>query len=92
MLSRTDVASRAIPDEELFRHVCRTKQTWFRSGFSDYDELVRDRITVVPRGKLRNAFIRDYRAMRPMFFVEPPSIDALLAELADLESRIRQGV
>lgn len=91
MLSKAGVAASAIPDDTLFRRVCDTKHIWFRSGFSDYDELKRDRVSIVPQLKLRDAFIRDYEAMRPMFFVEPPSIDELLAKLAALESRIRRG-
>lgn len=46
---------------------------------------------VVPRGDLRDAFVRDYAQMRSMFFAEPPPIDDLLARLAELERRIRAG-
>jgi hypothetical protein len=88
-LSRTRIADRALADEDLFRRVCRTKQLWFRSSFSDYDELERGSISIVPRLQLRDAFIRDYANMRAMFFVDPPPITLLLDELALLEARIR---
>ena len=91
MLAKAGIADTAIPDKELFRRVCETKHRWFRSSFSDYDDLTRGRVQIVPQLGLRRAFVRDYAAMRPMFFVEPPSIDELIAQLEVLEARVRQG-
>lgn len=90
MLARTEVAERALADTGLFRRVCRTKDLWFRSGFSDYEKLDRSRVSIVPKLQLRRAFIRDYASMKAMFFVEPPTIDDLLDDLAALEARIRE--
>jgi len=89
MLHDVGVADNAIPDEGLLRRVCETKHLWFRTGFSDYRELKRENVSIVPRHGLRDAFIRDYAAMRPMFFVAPPPIEELLAKLEALEARIR---
>ena len=91
MLRKAGIADSAIPDEGLLRRVCETKHLWFRTGFSDYHELKRENVSIVPRHGLRDAFIRDYAAMRPMFFVTPPSIEELLAKLEDLEAKIQGG-
>lgn len=87
-LASTDIASRAIENIGLLRNVVENKKIFFTRAASKYDEALTGNLHLSPNPDRLPALRADYESMSEMFFSEPPKLDAILKELAQLEERI----
>jgi hypothetical protein len=88
MLASSSVKTNALGNLQLLRDVSEFKQRFYRSGWARYDLATPGTFRLMPNEEGGKALRDDYRAMRPMFFSEPPSWDAILASLEMLEWEI----
>lgn len=87
-LSRTDVGVDALRDHRMLDTVRRYKQRYYASARARYDLAVPGRLQLVPSATKRRALASDYRAMRTMFFGDPPPFSAVLAEVERIEAEV----
>ncbi len=87
-LSESSIRSSALSDLALLKAVVEFKGRFYYSSWARYDLAVPGSFRLSPPDSQLPALQRDYRAMRDMFFVEPPSFEAILAGLAELEQEI----
>lgn len=92
MMSERGVADRAIARIDLLPAVCDHKAAFFSRGWAEYQTAKSGSLRLMPRDEFAGAMRRDYRAMREMFFSEPPAWERILAELQSLEVRINEIV
>ncbi|MCY2978904.1 MAG: nucleotidyl transferase AbiEii/AbiGii toxin family protein [Planctomycetota bacterium] len=88
MLASSSVKTNALGNLPLLREVVEFKQRFYRSGWARYDLATPGTFRLLPNEAGEKSLRDDYRAMRPMFFSEPPSWDAILASLEKLEKEI----
>jgi hypothetical protein len=72
----------------LLKAVVEFKERFYYSSWAHYDLAVPGSFRLSPPESQLPALERDYRAMRDMFFREPPPFEAILAGLAALELEI----
>ncbi|MBB5066648.1 hypothetical protein HDF15_005029, partial [Granulicella mallensis] len=72
----------------LLRSVVKFKERFYYSSWARYDLAVPGSFRLSPPDSQLPALERDYRAMREMFYREPPTFGAILAGLASLEHEI----
>ena len=87
-LSESSIRSSALSDLALLKAVVEFKGRFYYSSWARYDLAVPGSFRLSPPDSQLPALERDYRAMRDMFFLEPPSFEAILAGLAELEQEI----
>jgi len=88
MMSRKSVAKEAFADLDLLRAVALHKDRFYHCGWARiFDAKPGDFRLLPPEGRLQE-LQRDYRGMEAMFFGEPPTMERILKDLADLEKRI----
>jgi hypothetical protein len=88
MLASSSVKSNALGNLKLLRDVVEFKQRFYRSGWARYDLATPGTFRLLPNDVGEKPLRDDYRAMRPMFFSEPPSWNAILESLMKLENEI----
>lgn len=88
-LATTPVADRALHDAPLRQRVVAHKSVYFRSAWARYDLAEPATFRLLPPEARLPELAADHRAMQPMFFTPPPSIESILETLTTLESRIR---
>jgi hypothetical protein len=81
-------APAVIADGALCERVAAWKARFFGSGWAKYETAKPGTFKLVPPPARVAALERDYQAMRDMYLSAPPTFDAVLAALADLERRI----
>jgi hypothetical protein len=91
MLARSPMCGDAVNDFDLLRRVVDHKTKFYYSGWARYDLAVPGTLALVPPDARIAELRRDYSAMSVMMFGDPPPLEGILAELADLESRINQA-
>ncbi len=89
MLARSAICDSAVRDVELLRKVVDHKTKFYYSAWARYDLAIPSTLALVPPEARRRELQRDYDAMSVMIFGEQPPIEDVLAELAELEARIR---
>ncbi len=87
-LAKHPVGRGAIVLHDLRDRVVRWKSQFFGSSWAMYDLAKPGTFRLVPPDVRLPALRKDYQAMRDMYLAEPPSFDALLADLVELEQRI----
>ncbi len=87
-LANHEAGKRAIQDHALREQVVAFKERYFRSSWSTFEAARPGTFRIVPPDHRLADLRTDYRQMRPMFLEVPPSFDALLQELREIESRI----
>ncbi len=80
--------SSALSDLALLRDVVEFKERFYYSSWARYDLARPGTFRLAPPESQISALARDYRAMREMFFREPPEFKVIMGGLAALESEI----
>ena len=78
----------AFADSRMLADVVKFKQRFYRSKWASYETAWPRTFQLVPNERLKTQLRGDYRAMRPMFFLEPPIWDVVIARLSVLEQEI----
>jgi hypothetical protein len=68
--------------------VVEFKERFYYSSWAHYDMARPGSFRLVPPENQRSALERDYKAMRDMFYREPPAFDDVLHVLSALEDEI----
>lgn len=89
-LAGSHIKAEAFEDSELLLDVVRFKRRFYRSSWASYETAWPPAFKLIPSNDLLAKLEGDYRAMRPMFFSEPPKWDLLVSSLSDLELEINQ--
>lgn len=81
-------AKDAVERDDLRERVVSWKSRFFGSGWASYDTAQPGTFRLIPPETRFSDLRQDYQAMRDMYLSEPPSFEAILETLDDLESRI----
>lgn len=87
-LSESSIRNSALSDLALLKAVVEFKGRFYYSSWARYDLAVPGSFRLSPPDSQLPTLERDYRAMRDMFFREPPPFGAILSGLAALELQI----
>jgi hypothetical protein len=87
-LSESPIRRAALSDLALLKSVVAFKERFYYSSWARYDLAVPGSFRLSPPDSQLPALERDYRAMREMFYREPPTFGAILAGLTSLEHEI----
>jgi hypothetical protein len=87
-LAKSAVKKSALLDLALLKDVVEFKERFYYTSWARYDLARPGTFRLVPPASLISALERDYRAMREMFYREPPEFAAIIDGLALLESEI----
>lgn len=87
-LAGSSVLDEAMADIELLDRVAVFKSVYFKTSWAKYPEAADGAIRLSPPERLVAEIRQDYEDMQPMFFVDPPAFDELIAPLSGLEERI----
>ncbi len=87
-LSESPIRTASLADLALLKSVVEFKERFYYSSWARYDLAIPGSFRLSPPDSQIAALERDYRAMRDMFFREPPKFEAILAGLAALEREI----
>lgn len=90
-LARHPVTERAIADLDTCARVVGWKRLFFGSAWASYETARPGSFRLLPSDERLPALRRDFTAMRDMYLAAPPSFDAVLATLADLERRLNES-
>jgi hypothetical protein len=82
----------ALQRLDLLRDVVQHKGRYFASGWANYASAQPGSFRLVPPPHRTAALAQDYAKMEPMFLTPPPAFDAVLAQLAEAERVLNQGV
>jgi hypothetical protein len=84
-LAGSPVKQTALPDLDLLKSVVEFKERFYYSSWAHYDLAKPGSFRLSPPPSQIAALERDYRAMRDMFYREPPEFAAILAGMEALE-------
>jgi hypothetical protein len=90
-LARHPRTERAIADLDTCARVVGWKRLFFGSAWASYETARPGSFCLLPSDERLPALRRDFTAMRDMYLAEPPSFDAVLATLTDLERRLNES-
>jgi hypothetical protein len=79
-----------IADVEACKRVVGWKRLFFGSAWANYETARHGSFRLLPSDERVQALRRDFTAMRDMYLAEPPSFDAVLDTLSELERRINE--
>jgi hypothetical protein len=84
-LAGSPVKQFALSDLDLLKSVVEFKERFYYSSWAHYDMAKPGSFRLSPPPSQIAALAHDYRAMRDMFYREPPEFAAILAEMETLE-------
>ena len=89
-LAEHEVGQQAMGNSELLRDVLRIKETFYRSGFSHYDQCIAGGLRLIPDEPLLGALRQDYQAMlaAQMFYGDTMAFEFIVERLRQLEAEI----
>jgi predicted nucleotidyltransferase component of viral defense system len=87
-LSESPIRKATLGNLTLLKSVVEFKERFYYSSWARYDSAVPGSFRLSPPDSQLPALERDYRAMRDMFFREPPTFKTILDGLAALELEI----
>lgn len=89
-LADHEVGRKALADTALLRDVLHIKETFYRSGFSDYEQCRAGGLRLIPDAALLRALQQDYQAMldAQMFYGETVTFGHIVERLTALEREI----
>lgn len=90
-MTKSDVAANAIADLSLLDDVVKFKQRFYRSPWASYDTAKPGSFCLMPTQSGDVVLRKDYVAMGPMFFSDPPPWDDVLEGLRILEQQINSA-
>ena len=93
-LADHEIGQTAIKDINLLKDVLRIKETFYRSGYSNYDHCLKGGLRLVPETELLGALRLDYQAMldAQMFYGIHLPFNDIVDRLTLLESEINRSV
>ena len=90
-LDQKGIAARALAMPGLFRRVAAHRRLFFRRAADAQRALAVGTVRLVPVPERMQDWRDDFEAMgESMFFEDPPSFDAIIVTIRDLEQRINQ--
>ena len=90
-MTQCKVAANAIADLSLLDDVVKFKQRFYRSPWASYETAKPGTFCLLPTNAGDAILRKDYTAMRPMFFSDPPTWDQILTGLRILEKQINSA-
>lgn len=89
-LADHEVGQQAMGDSALLRDVLRIKETFYRSGFSHYDQCIAGGLRLIPDEPLLEALRQDYQEMLAahMFYGDTLAFESIVERLRRLEAEI----
>jgi predicted nucleotidyltransferase component of viral defense system len=87
-LAESAIKEPTLSNVALLKDVVEFKERFYYSSWARYDLARPGSFRLSPPGNQIPALVRDYRAMRDMFYREPPEFTAILKGLATLEREI----
>jgi hypothetical protein len=90
MLVQKGVAENTLHDHALLARVVHNKSLMFKDNKASYETAVPGSLSLVPDKEKQAELKQDYQAMNEMFMKEPPSFEAIIQTLRELESRLNQ--
>jgi predicted nucleotidyltransferase component of viral defense system len=87
-LSESPAKHAALINIALLKSVVEFKERFYYSSWARYDLATPGSFRLSPPDSQLPALQRDYRAMRDMFFRDPPTFEAIMAGLKSLEQEI----
>jgi len=87
-LSESPIRRAALANLTLLKSVVEFKERFYYTSWARYDLAIPGSFRLSPTDSQLPALQRDYRAMRDMFYREPPTFGAILVGLAALEQEI----
>ena len=75
----------------LLDRVAQHKSVFFKSAWAKYDTARPRTLRLLPSDNIVAELRRDYAAMEPMFFDEPPAFRTILDRIHELEKRINRA-
>jgi hypothetical protein len=87
-LAESPVKSAALADRALLDSVVEFKERFYYSSWAQYDLAQPGSFRLSPPESQKPALERDYRAMRDMFYREPPELEDVFQSLNMLENEI----
>ncbi|MGE4369644.1 MAG: nucleotidyl transferase AbiEii/AbiGii toxin family protein [Burkholderiaceae bacterium] len=89
-LADHEVGQQAMGDSALLRDVLRIKETFYRSGFSHYDQCATGGLRLIPDEPLLDALRQDYQAMlaAQMFYGDTLAFETIVERLGRLEAEL----
>jgi hypothetical protein len=87
-MAQSDVATLALADLSLLDDVVKFKQRFYHCGWASYDTAKPGTFKLMPTESGVAELRKDYAAMRPMFFSDPPEWNKVLVGLKTLEDQI----
>ena len=89
-IAQSPVAANALSDLSLLDDVVRFKRRFYRSPWASYETAKPGTFRPMPTEEGDVVLRKDYAAMRPMFFSDPPAWEEVLRGLEKLEHQINQ--
>jgi len=89
MMAQSSIAEQALAEPQLFDDVVAFTKLFFPAAWARYDEASLANIKLMPPALSVDTLAADYRAMRSMFFSEPPVFEDILEGIKNLEKRVR---
>lgn len=90
-LIRAGIVEKALADPALFARIVSHRTVYFRKNKEITESLRPGSLRLLPTDNFREAWARDYAAMREtMFFGEAPEFDEILRVVGDFERRFNQ--
>jgi hypothetical protein len=89
-VAQSGIKMSALSNLALLKEVVEFKERFYPSAWARYDLAYPGTFQLSPHESQFAALERDYRAMRDMFYREPPSFTTILQGLAALELEINE--
>ena len=87
-LHEKGIGKKALSDLDLLKSVAQHKAVFFRSADAKYDEAAPGSLRLLPPPSRKKELEDDYAKMREMIFGTPPSMDEILAVIAEIEQQV----
>jgi len=87
-MHKKGISDSAMRQIELFEQVAKHKSIFFYSSWARYENAKPGTLRLLPRLEQIPEFKRDYNKMQEMFFTNPPTFDAIMDSLKELENKI----
>ncbi|MBP6986441.1 MAG: nucleotidyl transferase AbiEii/AbiGii toxin family protein [Alphaproteobacteria bacterium] len=90
MLHKAGYAEKAINDSALLKDVVENKTMLFPSAWANYESIWSDNLKLLPAQERLESLEKDYaQTKETMLFGEKPSFEDLLADMSELEGKIK---
>lgn len=90
MLAKTDIAKKALADEQLMVDVIRNKQAFFNASYANYEKCLARQFQLIPCKEELEPLQRDFESMvdAGMFYGAIPSFSECIDSLNSLEEKL----